>query len=153
MTQITLSQFWPWLFPISYLIHIAEELSGGEGYSVYLERLRDIHIAPARFAVAHSIALVLMVFGIILAQQLRFPNLLNVVLGATVLLNGLTHTVQTIYHGEYVPGFITGIVIWFPLGIATLLRFRKVMNRGRYVLAIALGAGINIVVELLILVS
>lgn len=153
MSQVTLSKFWPWLFPITYLVHIAEELYGRDGYTVYLERLRDIHITPARFAVAHCVALVLMVFGIILAQQLRFPNFLIVVFGATVLVNSLTHTVQTVYHGEYVPGFITGVGIWLPLGIVTLLRFRKRMSRDRYVVAVALGVGINIVVELLILLS
>lgn len=147
------NRFWPWLFPITYLIHIAEELYGGEGYTVYLERFRDIHITPSRFVLAHCAGLVLMVLGILLARRLGFPNLLTTVFGATVLVNSFTHIVQTIYHGEYVPGFITGIAIWMPLGVATLMRFRKVMSTARYVLGIALGVGINVLVELLILSS
>ena len=147
------NRFWPWLFPITYLIHVAEELYGGEGYTVFLERLRDIHITPARFTVAHFVALALMILGIILARRLGFPNLFTIVLGTTVLVNGLTHTVQTIYYGDYVPGFVSGVTIWIPLGVATLMRFRKLMSRGRYVLAIALGVGINVLVELLIMWS
>ncbi|HKY28722.1 MAG TPA: HXXEE domain-containing protein [Pyrinomonadaceae bacterium] len=147
------NRFWPWLFPFTYLIHVVEELYGGEGYTLFLERLRDIHITPARFAVAHCIALALMILGIILARRLGFPNLFTTVLGTTVLVNGLTHTVQTIYYGDYVPGFVSGVAIWMPLGVATLVRFRKLMNVGRYVLAIALGVGINFIVELLILWS
>ena len=147
------NQFWPWLFPITYLLHITEELYGDEGYTVFLERLRDIHITPTRFAVAHCVALALMILGIILARRLGFSDLFTTVLGTTVLVNGLTHTVQTIYYGDYVPGFISGVAIWMPLGVATLLRFMKVLNRGRYVLAMALGVGINFIVELLILLS
>jgi uncharacterized protein with HXXEE motif len=102
---------------------------------------------------AQGIGLVLMVFGIVLARRLNFPNLFTVVLGTTVLVNGLTHTVQTLYHGEYVPGLVTGLLIWFPLGVATLLRFNGTMNRFGYGLAMALGVGINILVELLIMIG
>lgn len=146
-------KFWPWLFPISYLIHIAEEVYGGEGYSAYLERLRGIHITPDKFMVAHGVGLILMVVGIVLARQLRFSNFFNVVLGMTVLVNGLTHTIQTVAHGEYVPGLVSALLIWLPLGVVTLMRFKKPLSSQRYVLAIALGLGINVLVELLILWS
>jgi hypothetical protein len=146
-------KFWSWLFPITYLIHIAEEVYGGEGYSAYLERLRGIHITPDRFTLAQVIGLVLMVIGILLARRLNFPNLFNVALGTTVLVNGLTHTIQTLYHGEYVPGLITGLLIWLPLGVMTLVRFKKWLSSRRYLFAIALGVSINVLVELLILWS
>ncbi len=136
---------------MTYLIHIAEEVYGGEGYSAYLERLRAIHITPDRFMLAQGIGLVLMVVGIVLARRLNFPNLLNVVLGATVLVNSLTHTVQTLAHGEYVPGLVTGLLIWLPLGVVTLVRFKDSMSRPRYVLAMALGLVINVFVEVLIM--
>lgn len=154
-TSLALSEykFWPWLFPITYLIHIAEELNGGAGYSAYLERLRGIHITPGRFMLAHGIGVVLMVIGIVVARQLKFANFFNVVLGTTVLINGFTHTIQTVVHGEYVPGLVTGLLIWLPLGVVTLVRFNGTMSRSRFGLAMALGAGINILVELLIIWS
>ena len=43
---------WSWLFPLSYLIHIAEEYWGGEGYPAYLLRLRGVHMSTARFLAA-----------------------------------------------------------------------------------------------------
>lgn len=146
-------KFWPWLFPISYLIHIAEEVYGGEGYSAYLERLRGIHITPDKFMIAHGVGLILMVVGIVLARQLKFSNFFNVVLGMTVVVNSFTHTIQTVIHGEYVPGFVTGLLIWLPLGGVTLVRFKKSLGSRRYGLAMALGVGINVLVELLILWS
>ena len=102
---------------------------------------------------AQGIGLVLMILGIFLARRLNFPNLFDVVLGTTVLVNGLTHTVQTLYHGEYVPGLVTGLLIWLPLGVMTLVRFKRSLSAQRYVLAIALGIGINVLVELLIMWS
>ena len=143
-------KFWPWLFPITYLIHIAEEVYGCEGYSAYLERLRGIHITPGRFMLAHGVGLILMVVGIVLARQLKFSNFFNVILGMTVLVNSFTHTIQTVIHGEYVPGLVTGLLIWLPLGVVTLMRFKESLSSRRYVLAIALGLGINVVVELII---
>ncbi len=146
----TSTSFWPWLFPITYVVHVAEEYLGGEGYSAYLLRLRDIHLSPAKFLLAQGVGLVLMVVGVILARRLKFPNLFSVILGTVVLVNSLTHTVQTFFHGEYVPGLVTAILIWLPLGVATLLRFKDSMNKVRYWGCAAIGVGINVVIELLI---
>jgi uncharacterized membrane protein HdeD (DUF308 family) len=139
---------WPWLFPVTYLVHIAEEYFGGEGYSAYLLRLRDVQLSPARFLLVQAIGLALMILGIILARRLQFPTLLTVILGAVVLVNGLTHTVFSLVYSEYIPGLITSILIWIPLGIATLMRFRRTMREARYWFCVALGVGINGIIEL-----
>jgi len=153
MSFLKTTNLWPWVFPVTYLLHIVEESCGGGGYSAYLERLRGIQLTPAKFLVAQGIGLILMVVGVVLARQLRFSNLFNVVLGSVVLVNSLTHTFQPVAHGEYVPGLVTAILIWLPLGIATLVRFKDAMSRQRYWLAVALGVGINVVVELMIVGS
>lgn len=144
-TSITL---WSWLFPITYLVHIVEEYWGGEGYSNYLLRVRGVQLSPTRFLLVQSIGLALMMVGIILARRLHFPNLLSVILGSVVLINGLTHTLLSIAYTEYVPGLITSILLWIPLGIATLLRFRRTMRQARYWLCVALGVGINVIIEM-----
>ncbi len=140
---------WSWLFPVTYLLHIAEEYCGGEGYSAYLLRLRGIQLSPARFLMVHGIGLALMIVGIILARRLQFPNLLSVILGTVVLVNGLTHTILSLTYTEYVPGLITSILLWIPLGIVTLVGFRRTMREARYWLCVALGVGINGIIELI----
>lgn len=140
--------FWSLLFPITYLLHIAEEYWGGEGYSAYLLRLRGIQLSSARFLLVQSIGLALMIVGIILARRLHFPNLLSVILGSVVLVNGLSHTILSIAYTEYVPGLVTSILLWIPLGIATLVRFRRTMRQARYWPCVALGVGINVIIEL-----
>ncbi len=144
-TSITL---WSWLFPVTYLIHIAEEYCGGEGYSAYLLRLRDIQLSPTQFLLVQGIGLGSMIVGIILARRFGFPNLLSVILGSVVLVNGFTHTMLSLGHAEYVPGLITSILLWIPLGIATLVGFRRSMREARYWLCAALGVAINGIIEL-----
>ncbi len=144
----TSTAVWPWLFPLTYLLHVAEEYWGGEGYSAYLLRLRGVQFSPTRFLVVQSIGLALMIVGIVLARRLHFPNLLSVILGSVVLVNGLTHTILSVSYTEYVPGLITSILLWIPLGITTLVRLRRTMRQARYWLCIALGVGINVIIEL-----
>lgn len=145
----TSTTLWSWLFPITYLFHIAEEYWGGEGYSAYLLRLRGIQLSPTRFLVVQAIGLTLMMVGIILARRFQFPNLLSVILGGVVLVNGLTHTILSLAYAEYVPGLITSILLWIPLGVATLLVFRRTMREARYWLCVVLGVAINGIIELI----
>ena len=146
--RLSNTTLWPWLFPITYLLHIAEEYWGGEGYSAYLLSLRGVQLSPTRFLLVQTIGFALMIIGIILARRLQFRNLMSVIIGAVVLANGLTHTILSIAYTEYVPGLITSIVLWIPLGMATLLGLRRMMRDARYWLSVALGVGINGIIEL-----
>ncbi|MGH9908131.1 MAG: HXXEE domain-containing protein [Pyrinomonadaceae bacterium] len=143
--------FWPRLFPITYVLHVGEEFLGGGGYSFYLENLRGIHLSPTTLLMSQGIGLVLMVVGVILSRRLNFPNLFCVILGSVVLVNCLTHAVQTLCHRAYVPGLVTAILIWLPLGIVTLLHFKDSMSKRRFGIGVAIGIAINLVVEVLII--
>jgi hypothetical protein len=144
----TSTTLWSWLFPFTYVLHIAEEYWGGEGYSDYLLRLREVQLSPTRFLLVQAIGLVLMIMGITLARRLKFPNLMITILGAIVFVNGLTHTILSLAYNEYVPGLITSILLWIPLGIITLVSFRHTMSKARYSLGMAFGVAINAIIEL-----
>jgi len=141
--------FWLWVFPITYLIHIAEEYWGGEGYPAYILRLRGVHMSTARFLVAQSVGVVLVTVGVILARRFNFPQMMLIILGSIVLVNGITHTVTALSIMSYGPGLWSSIFIWLPLGIFTLVRFRNAISRKRYWIAIAIGIGVNVVVGIL----
>ena len=141
--------FWLWVFPITYLIHIAEEYWGGEGYPAYILRLRGVHMSTARFLVAQSVGVVLVTVGVILARRFNFPQMMLIILGSIVLVNGITHTITALSIMRYGPGLWSSIFIWMPLGIFTLLRFRNTVSRKRYWIAIAIGVGVNVVVGIL----
>jgi hypothetical protein len=141
--------FWSWMFPITYLIHIAEEYWGGEGYPAYILRLRGVHMSTTRFLVAQGIGFVLVTIGVILARRFDFPQMMLVILGTIVLVNGITHSVTALSIMSYGPGLWSSIFVWMPLGILTLMRFRKGVTTKKYWIAIAIGVGINVVVGIL----
>ena len=140
-----------WVFPLTYLIHIAEEYWGGEGYSAYLYRLRGVNLSTGRFFFFQSLGVVLIVLGIIISLQLRFPRFMLGIMGAIVLSNGITHTVTALRHGGYGPGLVSCILIWIPLGIGTLFVLYQQVPTGRLVTAAAIGAAINGAVALIAL--
>jgi hypothetical protein len=142
--------FWSWLFPLSYLIHIAEEYWGGEGYPAYILRLRGVHMSTGRFLAAQSVGFILVTIAIVLARRIKFLPMMLVILGAVVAGNALTHTVTALSILKYGPGLFSSIFIWGPLGIATIIRFKRYIDDGRqYWIAIAIGIAINVVVGIL----
>lgn len=143
--------FWSWLFPLTYLLHIAEELWGGEGYSAYLKRLRGVELPQTEFLVGQAIGMALIIAGILLARRFNFPRQLLVILGTVVFINGLSHLSTSLFHREYGPGLITGVLIWIPFGIVTLIRFKRSISSFRYWLYVATGVAINAVIAILTL--
>ncbi|HEY0431359.1 MAG TPA: HXXEE domain-containing protein [Pyrinomonadaceae bacterium] len=141
---------WSWLFPLSYLIHIAEEYWGGEGYPAYIFRLRGVHMSTGRFLMAQSVGLILVTIGVIVARRLKFLPMMLVILGSIVAVNSLTHIVTALSIREYGPGLVSSIIVWGPLGIATVIRFKRALDDQRqYWLAIAIGIGVNVMVGIL----
>ena len=138
---------WLWLFVITYVLHIAEEYWGGEGYSAYLLRTKGVYMSPSRFLIVQGIGVVLMIAGVLIAKRLRFPNALAIIYAATVLGNAVTHIVNSLRTFEYEPGLISSIVVWLPLGLFTILYFRHyVLNARRFWISIAIGVGINVAI-------
>ena len=138
-----------WVFPATYLIHIAEEYWVGEGYPAYILRLRGVHMSTSRFLLAQGVGFVLVTIGILLARWFKFPQMMLVILGTIVLVNGITHTVTALSIMSYGPGLWSSIFIWMPLGLFTIWRFRNAVTRKKYWIAIAIGVGVNVVVGIL----
>jgi hypothetical protein len=134
---------------MTYLIHVAEEYWGGEGYPAYILRLRGVHMTTTRFLLAQGVGVVLVTIGVILARRFNFAQMMLVILGAIVLVNGITHTVTALSIMSYGPGLWSSIFVWLPLGIYTLIRFRKGVSTKKYWIAVAIGVGVNVVVGIL----
>ena len=77
----------------------------------------------------------------VVAQRLGFPQFLLVSLGAFVLINGARHAVTSIKQVTYSPGLVTGLLVFIPLGVFTLVRLEPNMSRLRFGLAV--GAGLS----------
>ena len=136
--------FWLWVFPVSYLIHAAEEFWGGEGYTAYLYRLRGVHISISRFIVLHILGFVFISAGMIIAWFLHFPVFMVAIFGSLILSNGISHTVTAIWDRGYGPGLITSI-LWIPLGALAMydMYLSGQITSLRLAIALAIGLGIN----------
>jgi len=141
-----------WLILLTYLIHIAEEYWGGEGYSAYLLKTKGVYMTPSRFLIVQAIGVVLMAASILIAKRLNFRNGMAVILGATIFGNAATHIVSSLRTFKYEPGLLSSILIWVPLGLCTILYFRRqVLNAKRFWISIAIGIGINVVIAIITL--
>lgn len=123
---------WLWLFPLAYLLHIVEEVRGVEG-------LYGINVSLKVFLILSTVAWLLMICGVVLAQRFGFPQFMGVCLGATFFLNGLTHIINSLVYARYDAGVISGSVIFIPLGLATLISLRNSMRRQRYIVGVLVG--------------
>jgi hypothetical protein len=145
------SAWWMWSFPITYLIHLAEEYWGGEGYCAYLYRLRGVRLSTARFFFFQGLGIVLIVVGIFVSLHLRWPRFFLAIVGALVLSNGTTHTVTALRHGGYGPGLVTCVLVWIPLGLVTLYLLSGEMPAARLALAAGIGVAIQATVAIIAL--
>lgn len=138
-----------WLFPVVYLLHIAEEYWVGGGFSAYVTRTRGVNLSSAKFLVLNGIGWGLTLLGVSLARRLGFSEWLLACLATVIFLNGLSHAIITLLSAEYNPGFATGLLIFIPGGAAILIYLKSRMRGPRYVGALAVGLCIHGVISLL----
>jgi len=101
--------------------------------------VHGINLSLTQFVALSSVTWLLLVGGILLARRFGFPQLFEVCLGAAVLLNGLSHILNSLWITGYDAGVVSGTVIFVPLGLATLISLRNSMPPLRYAGGIALG--------------
>ena len=70
-------------------------------------------------------------------------------LGAVVIGNALVHVVRSINDRIYVPGLITAITLWLPLGFISLKSVWPNTSPVRLVLAFLVGFAANLIVEVI----
>jgi hypothetical protein len=126
------------LFPLTFALHIAEEYWGGPGFPVYASRLSGFHLSEGAFLLANAVFWLLM-SGAVAAALYRQSAWLIVGLGVVVLINGTLHLAGTILGSAYSPGLFSGVLIWGPLGLFTVLRARRHLDRGTFRAGVVAG--------------
>ena len=144
---------WLWLFPITYLIHLAEEAWGGGGFSEHLLKTRGFRLKKRDFFLATGLSWLGMIALIAVAFELKFPQLLLVSLGTAFLANGLSHTATALRKARYNPGLVTAILLWIPQGAITLARLAGAMSSGRYLTGMFIGLVFQLTATLLSMVG
>lgn len=115
---------WLWLYPATILIHIFEEAWTGEGFYNWLGRV-GIEITATQWWFANLFFFFCLLIAIFFIIKYPVLNWALIALGVEILLNGLGHLLGTILTSSYSPGLFSGLFIWVPLGIFTLLSVKK----------------------------
>jgi hypothetical protein len=145
VTAVTLnprSPHWLWLFPLAYLLHAIEEVRG-------VGALHGINLSLTAFLILSTAAWLLMVCGVVLALRFGFPQFMEVCVGTTFFLNGLSHILRSLLNVGYDAGVISGSVIFIPLGLATLISVKGSMPPRRYLMGVVVGIGIQAIATIL----
>jgi hypothetical protein len=140
---------WATLFPITYLLHIAEEFYCNGGFPQYMLKYYHVELTEARFLKLQLIGVIAMIIGLWLSARLRFPRMMLVILASVVLMNAVSHLTRSVANARYEPGLLTGVALWMPLGLVTIYLNRAEMSSSRLMFSIAIGLGISALVELI----
>jgi hypothetical protein len=138
---------WAWLFPASYLIHIAEEYWGG--FPAWIARFWGVESSSGHFLSWNGGALVMMTVGVWLVLRTKSYRWLLVSFATVVLINGLVHTVASMVTLSYSPGLVSGLLLFVPLGALTLRRAFRDVNRRTLRAGIIVGVLMHMAVVLL----
>jgi hypothetical protein len=138
---------WAWLFPIAYLVHIAEEYWGG--FPVWVSRFWGVESSDSNFLSWNGGAWLMMLVGVALVLWTKSYRWLLVGFGTVVLINGTVHTVASVLTRSYSPGLISGLLLFVPLGAITLVRAWKKVNRLTFRVGVIVGILMHAVVVLL----
>ena len=138
-----------WLFPATYLLHVTEDYVAGVALATSPTKIRGANLTPTQFLILNGFACLLILAGMFISKRLRFRPWLMICLATVVMVNGLFHVAGGIRIAGYNPGLISGLLIWIPLGVATLVYLKGRMIPRKYWAAIVVGVLINVVVLLL----
>ena len=138
---------WAWLFPASYLAHIAEEYWGG--FPKWIARFWGVESSNADFLIWNAAAWLFMTLAVALVLKTKSYCWLLVSLGTVVLINGLAHAVASIVTTSYSPGLISGSLFFLPLGVITLRGASKKLNRRTFGAGLGVGVLLHMTVVLL----
>ncbi len=143
----------PWvaLFPLTYALHIAEEYYGGPGFPAYASRLTGFHLSEGGFLLANVLFWSLMC-GVVATVGCRGrPAWLIVGLGMLVLINGALHLLGTLVGRAYSPGLFSALLLWGPLGLFTVVRARRQLDRMMFRAGIVAGIIVHALVPVVAL--
>ena len=138
---------WAWLFPLCYLIHIAEEYWGG--FPLWIARFWGVQSSNSNFLSWNGGAWLMMSIGVLLVLKTKSYRWLLVAFGTVMLINGTVHAIASVLTSSYSPGLISGLLLFIPLGAVALFRARRSVNRQAFRAGVIIGVLMHAVVVLL----
>jgi hypothetical protein len=138
-----------WLLPLFYAFHLIEEYYGGEGLPSWLSDVFSVNLSQTDFLAINAVAFTIVLLIAILHAYIRKIHFIVAVVGIVFFLNGIIHTLSSLFTMTYSPGMISGILLYIPLGILIYRFIFSQMEPARIKKCILLAALIHILVAVL----
>ena len=127
---------WRWLFPVTMVVHVAEEARTAETFPRWISRVAGVDLDLGEFLVLNAIALAVITAGAGLARSRPWAA---AALAVAVLTNVVLHVGGTVVTGSWSPGLASAALLWLPLGGFTLFRVIPVATHGELTAGIVVG--------------
>ncbi len=134
---------WVWFVPAAYIVHVAEEAFGGNGLMEWMAAGGGVDLSLAEFLGVNMAGLGALCLAAWAARRWdgwRWP----LVSGATIFVaNGIWHAAICVMTWSYVPGVLTGMLLYIPLGCFVIFRLRHLISPRSLIVAIVIGMVIH----------
>lgn len=140
---------WPLLLPASYLLHLAEEWFGGDGFAAWTERALGQPVSTTRFLVLNAVVWPLFTILTLVAIKRPPASWFLTSFGTIVVINALLHGLGALASSSYSPGLVTGLLLYLPIGSFALHRGLQQLSTRVFARAVFLGAAIHAAVALI----
>jgi hypothetical protein len=117
---------------VAYLLHLAEEWWGGEGFAAWTARAVGREVSPTRFLVLNGIVWPLFAALTVAALRRRRLRWFLVTFATVLVINALLHILGSLSTGSYSPGLLTGTLLYLPLGCHVLLVSSRELEPGAF---------------------
>lgn len=139
-------KFYAWLLTLAYLLHLIEEFFAASGFPYWFSSIFGADISNTEYVAINSLALIMLVIFSSIYQHLRHNVLILLTLTAVFLINGILHAMLSLFTLTYSPGTITGVAVYFPLGIFLFRKIGRLLSLQQRITAIVSGLIIHILV-------
>jgi hypothetical protein len=130
---------WAWLLPAAYVCHMAEEAFGGHGLMEWMAAGGGVRLSLAEFIGLSLVGAGGMCLAAWAARRSKAWRWLLVSGATIVFVNGIWHITICIMTRSYIPGVLTGTVLYVPIGGIFLFRLWRLMSPWVFLFAVFVG--------------
>lgn len=132
-------RWWPALLPLSYLLHLAEEWWGGEGFAAWTERALGAPVSNTRFLVLNGIVWPLFTALTVLSMRRSELAWFPTAFATLVLINAALHGLGALATSSYSPGLITSVFLYVPIGSLVVASGKRQLSPASFGVAVLIG--------------
>jgi len=127
------------VLPAAYVFHVIEEAFAGHGLMKWMADGGGVNLSVGAFLGVNVIGISLLCLAAWAARRWKFWQWPLVSGAAIFITNGIWHLAVCMATRSYVPGVLTGLIFYVPIGVILLIRLRRVMSLRVFVSAIVIG--------------